>query len=65
MSAKPYDAASKSLLELDPAAWAGFVGVVRPPDKVKLTDSELSAVTAAADKVLRIADDPPWILDIE
>lgn len=62
---KPYDAASKELLQLDPAAWAGFVGVVRPPGRVVLTDSDLSAVTAAADKVLLIRDDPPWILDIE
>jgi hypothetical protein len=62
---KPYDAAGKELLELDPAAWAGFVGVVRPPARVRLTDSDLSAVTAAADKVVVIADETPWILDIE
>jgi hypothetical protein len=62
---KPYDAASKELLQLDPVAWAGFVGVVRPPDQVKLTDSDLSAVTAAADKVIVIYDSTPWILDIE
>ncbi|QJW93666.1 RpnC/YadD family protein [Frigoriglobus tundricola] len=62
---KPYDAASKDLLQLDPAAWAGFVGVVRPPDRVALTDSDLSAVTAAADKVVLIRDAVPWLLDIE
>jgi hypothetical protein len=43
----------------------GFVGVVRSSDRVKLTESDLSAVTAAADKVIRIEDSPPWILDIE
>ncbi len=62
---KPYDAASKELLQLDPVAWAGFVGVTRPRDRIALTDSDLSAVTAAADKVLLIRDSVPWILDIE
>jgi hypothetical protein len=62
---KPYDAASKELLHLDPVAWAGFVGVVRPPQRIELTDSELSSVTAAADKVLVIRDEVSWILDIE
>ena len=62
---KPYDAASKELLQLDPVVWAAFVGVVRPPDRIALTDSDLSAVTAAADKVLLIRDTVPWILDID
>ena len=62
---KPYDAASKELLQLDPAAWAAFVGVVRPPALIELTDSDLSAVTAAADKVVWVRDEVPWILDIE
>lgn len=44
---KPCAAASKELLQLDPAAWAGFVRVVYPPGRVKLTESDLSAVTAA------------------
>lgn len=62
---KPYDATSKSLLEMDPAGWAAFLGVVRPPGRVVLTESELSTVTAAADKVLLVKDDPPWLLDVE
>lgn len=65
MKGKPYDAASKALLELDPVGWAAFVGVVRPPDLIRRTDSDLSTVTAAADKVIRVADPEPWILDIE
>jgi predicted transposase YdaD len=62
---KPFDAVSKELLQLDPAGWAAFLGVVRPADRVVLRDSELSTVTAAADKVLVIEDDPPWIIDVE
>jgi hypothetical protein len=62
---KPYDATSKELLQADPAGWAAFLGVVRPPERVKLIDSDLATVTAAADKVLRIEDAQPWIIDIE
>ncbi|MCE9565714.1 MAG: DUF4351 domain-containing protein [Planctomycetes bacterium] len=62
---KPYDAVGKDLLELDPAAWVAFLGVVCPANAVSLIDSELSTVTTAADKVVWIADDPPWILDVE
>ena len=65
MAGKPFDAVSKELLQLDPAGWAAFLGVVRPADRVVLRDSELSTVTAAADKVLVIEDDPPWIIDVE
>ena len=62
---KPYDATGKHLLEADPAGWAALLGVVRPPAKVVLADSELSTVSAAADKVLRIDDAAPWLVDIE
>jgi hypothetical protein len=62
---KPYDATSKELLQTDPVGWAAFLGVVRPPEQVKLIDSDLSTVTAAADKVLRIEDASPWILGVE
>ena len=62
---KIYDATGKHLLEADPAGWAQFLGIARPRDKVKLIDTDLSAVTAAADKVIVIEDSEPWILDIE
>jgi predicted transposase YdaD len=62
---KPYDATAKELLQTDPVGWAALLGVARPPDRVKLIESELSTVTAAADKVIRIEDDPPWLLDVE
>jgi hypothetical protein len=61
---KPYDATAKDLLELDPAAWARFVGAAAPAG-VELIDSELSTITAAADKVVRVLGDAPWLLDIE
>ncbi len=62
---KPYDATGKELLQSDPVAWAAFLGIVRPADRVKLVDSDLSTVSAAADKVLLIKDDPNWIANVE
>ena len=61
----PFDAAGKDLLETDPVAVAGLLGIVRPPGGIALVDAELSTVTAAADKVLRIADERPWMLHVE
>ena len=61
---KPYDAAAKELLETDPAAWAALLGAARPPELVSIIDSDLSTITAAADKVIRVADDVPWLLHI-
>ena len=62
---KPYDATGKELLQSDPVGWASFLGVIREPNRIRLIDSELSTITAAADKVLKIEDSPSWILDIE
>jgi hypothetical protein len=44
---------------------AAFFGAVRDPSRVSIMDSDLSTVTAMADKVIRIADDSPWILHLE
>jgi hypothetical protein len=63
--AKPYDATGKELLELAPAGWLELVGVHRPPEAVTVVDADVSAVTAAADKVLRIADESPWLAHVE
>jgi hypothetical protein len=63
--AKPYDATGKDLLELAPAGWLELVGVHRPAEKVRVIDADVSAVTAAADKVIRVDDDPPWLVHVE
>lgn len=62
---KPYDAAAKELFEADPRGWAAFLGVDRPPGRLRVIDSDLSAVSLAADKVVRVEDDSPWLLHVE
>jgi len=62
---KPYDATTKTLFEFDPAAWAAFLGIHRSPDRIRIVDADLSTITTAADKVLRIEDESPWLLHVE
>jgi len=48
---KPFDATMRILIELEPAAWLRFLHIpVADPDRVKVIDSNLSTVTAEADK---------------
>jgi predicted transposase YdaD len=61
---KPFDATSKDLLEAGPADWLAFLH--RPPaDRVEVIDSDLSTVSTAADKVLRVHDPDPGLLHLE
>lgn len=62
---KPYDVTSKDLIEAAPADWVAFFGRPVDPAKVRVIDADVSAVSAAADKVIRVEDDPPWILHLE
>jgi hypothetical protein len=62
---KPYDAAGKVLLELDPAGWLSLLGATRPADRVRVVDADLSAVSLASDKVVRVDDPDPWLMHLE
>jgi len=63
---KPFDATTRKLIELEPAAWLRFLHVpVTDPDRVRVIDSNLSTVTAEADKVLWVDEPEPWIEHIE
>src|SRR2546425_1080562 len=65
MSSKPFDATLKELMEEYLTAWPAILGPW-PVDDVTLVDSDLSTVTAAADKVLRIRGaGSDWLLDLE
>jgi predicted transposase YdaD len=61
---KPYDATTKDLLEIAPADWLAFLGHPAP-GRVRLIDADLSTVTAEADKILLVEEDPPWLLHLE
>ncbi|HJT77724.1 MAG TPA: hypothetical protein VJ739_11030, partial [Gemmataceae bacterium] len=66
--AKRFDAALKHLLETYPGDWLAYLlnhlgGA--PGGSVEVIDSDLSAVTAAADKILRVRDRRPWLLHLE
>jgi hypothetical protein len=63
---KPFDATMRQLLELEPAAWLRFLHVpLTDPDYVRVIDSNISTITAEADKVLWVDGDEPWIEHIE
>ena len=59
---KRFDAILKHLPEDYPEDWARFAGVNAP---VTVIDADVSTVTAAADKVLRVEGLDPWILHLE
>jgi hypothetical protein len=54
------------LFELEPAAWLAFLGIPVPdPHQVKVIDSNLSTVTAEADKVVWVGGADPLIVHTE
>ncbi len=59
---KRYDATLKGLLERTPEAWPMLVG--QRPAPVTVVDADVSTVTAASDKVLRVSGEPDWLLDV-
>jgi predicted transposase YdaD len=63
---KPYDATMRELIELEPAAWLRFLHIPAvDPNRVRVIDSNLSTVTAEADKVIWVDDPGPWIAHVE
>jgi predicted transposase YdaD len=63
---KPFDATTRELIDLGPPAWLEFLGIPAPdPDQVEVIDSNVSTVTAEADKVIRIGGPQPRIVHAE
>lgn len=60
----PYDASMKYLIQTRLADWMPLSGRTTTA-RVEIIDSDLATVTAAADRVLRIHEDPAWILHLE
>ena len=61
---KRFDATLKHLPEDYPQDWARFAGAPKSAP-VTVIDADVSVVTAAADKVLRIDEPDPWLLHFE
>jgi hypothetical protein len=63
---KSYDATLRKLIEMEPVAWLRFLHIpIADPARVRVIDSNLSTVTAEADKVLWVDDPEPWIEHLE
>jgi hypothetical protein len=62
--AKHFDATLKDLLEADPQAWLDLLRL-DADGPIRVVDSDLATVTAAADKVLRIEGEAPRLVHLE
>jgi len=60
---QPSDATTKDLVELHPEDWLAYLGLPRAP--VEVVDADVSTVSAAADKVLRVLEPDPWLAHVE
>ncbi len=59
-----FDPTLKALVELSPADWLPLLG--RPRRRVTVEDADLATVVSgAADKVLRVHADPPYLLHLD
>lgn len=61
---KKFDAANRHLLDAFPADWVAFAGLPRG-SAVQVVDADLSAVSASADKLIRVDATPPYIAHFE
>jgi hypothetical protein len=64
MDHNPLDVSAKELILDGPAAWAERFGV-GPPGRVSVIDSNITTLTASADKVLKVARPVPYLLNLE
>src|SRR3989442_3244078 len=60
---QPFDTTTKDLVELHPEDWLAYLGL--PRAAVEVVDADVSTVSAAADKVLRVLEPRPWLAHIE
>ncbi len=64
MDFNPFDVPTKELVWDDPADWLRHYRV-GPPGPVDVIDSDITVLTAAADKVLRVGGPSPYLVNIE
>jgi len=63
MADKPFDPTLKTLVEVGPADWTVFAG--QPAAPTRIIDADIATVSGAADKVLRVEANPPYLLHLE
>jgi len=63
MTAKRIDPTLKALVETEPESWPEFCG--GPTGPTRVIDADIATVSGAADKVLHVAADPPYLLHLE
>jgi len=63
VTTRPYDTTLKALVETAPEWWPALFG--RPTGPTEVIDADIATVSGAADKVLRVAADPPYLLRLE
>jgi hypothetical protein len=59
-----FDVSTKELVWDDPAAWLERFGI-GPPGPVDVIDSDITALTAVADKVIGVGGPEPYLVNIE
>ena len=59
-----FDVATKELVWHDPVAWLERFGIACA-NAVDVIDSDITTLTATADKVIRVAEPEPYLVDIE
>ncbi len=60
---KPFDATTKFLVELNPTDWLHLLGL--PVGPTRITETDLSTVSTAADRLVIVAANPPYALLVE
>ena len=61
--ANPFDETLKHLVEAEPQAWLRYVGI--EAERVEVIDADISTLTTAADKVLKVLDPDPFLVHLE
>jgi predicted transposase YdaD len=63
VTAKPFDPVLKGLVDVQPRWWP--VVLNQPTGPTEVVDADIATVSGAADKVLRVGADPPYLLHLE
>jgi hypothetical protein len=60
----PFDVATKELIWDDPAAWLEKLGV-NASGPIEIIDSDITTLTATADKIVKVGGAEPFLVNIE